>query len=253
MPAVPAGDPIAAIRDHSDMLAARLDHLAEAVTEAVADGDAGDTEALAVFSWYRNDLLPQIKATEATLYEAGRARTGTALLVRALESDHGQLRTIFEDLDAVEDPGQAAAAVGAARALLHAHLGKEVNLLLPALADEGVDVQQLIDDHPEMAGGDRKRAAVTAQVVKTESGEAPTIPPVSGTEEVDVRPLGHDARHGMILGKMQALTETGKLIIVNDHDPLPLKYQAEAMWPDQFVWKYLDEGPEAWRVSIERV
>jgi uncharacterized protein (DUF2249 family) len=70
---------------------------------------------------------------------------------------------------------------------------------------------------------------------------------------LDVRALSHQARHGVILGKMQALTDTGALILINDHDPLPLKYQAEAMWPDQFVWTYLDEGPEEWRVSIARV
>jgi uncharacterized protein (DUF2249 family) len=70
---------------------------------------------------------------------------------------------------------------------------------------------------------------------------------------LDVRALSHQARHGVILGKMQALTDTGALILINDHDPLPLKYQAEAMWPDQFEWTYLDEGPEEWRVSIARV
>ena len=84
-------------------------------------------------------------------------------------------------------------------------------------------------------------------------GRGAAIDPISGTEELDVRALSHQARHGIILGKMQALTEAGTLVLINDHDPLPLRYQADAMWPDQFEWTYVDEGPEQWRVEITRV
>jgi len=243
---------IDAIRRHGRALAQRLSELADAVSEAVDDGDDGQTEALALFGWYRGDLLPQFKATEAALYARGRERETTALLVQALTADHDQIKGLFETLDSVSAPGEAAAAAGAARALYEAHLARQNDLLLPGLAKAGVAIAGLIDDRPELAGGSRKQAEVKAQVVTAPDGQAPTIEPVTGTEELDVRTLSHQARHGVILGKMQALTETGALILINDHDPLPLKYQAEAMWPDQFVWTYLDEGPEEWRVSIAR-
>ncbi len=244
---------IDAIRRHGSALAQRLTELAAAVSEAVDDGDDGQTEALALFGWYRGDLLPQFKATEAALYARGRERETTALLVQALTADHDQLKDLFETLDSVSAPGEAAAAAGGARALYAAHLTRQNELLLPALAKAGVAIAGLLDDRPELAGCSRKQAEVKAQVVTAPDGQAPTIEPVTGTEELDVRTLSHQARHGVILGKMQALTETGALILINDHDPLPLKYQAEAMWPDQFVWTYLDEGPEEWRVSIARV
>jgi uncharacterized protein (DUF2249 family) len=243
---------IDAIRRHGDALAGRLSDLADAVVEAVDDGDDGRTEALALFGWYRGDLLPQFKATEAALYARGREREATALLVQSLTEDHEQLKVLFEALDSVSGPGDAAATAGAARARYAAHLARQNDLLLPALAAAGVDVAELVADRPELTGGTRKQAEVKAPVVTTPDGQAPTIEPVTGTEELDVRELTHQARHGVIRGKMQALTDTGKLILVNDHDPLPLKYQAEAMWPDQFVWTYLDEGPEEWRVSIAR-
>lgn len=240
-----------AIRRHGDLLASRLAELADAVSRAVADGEDGTTESLTLFSWYRGDLLPQFKAAEATVYARGRERETTALLVQALAADHGRLREIFESLDSVDGPGEAAATAGAAKVLYTAHLAKQSELLLPALANAGVSIAGLVADRPELAGGARKQAEIKAPVAS--GGGAPTIAPISGTEELDVRALPHQARHGVILGKMQALTATGALVLTNDHDPLPLKYQADAMWPDQFEWTYLDEGPDEWRVSIARI
>lgn len=242
----------AAIADHSRALLTRLGRLADAVLAAVDDGDDGATEALALFGWYRSDLLPQLKAMEATVYARGRERESTALLVQALLDGQERLRGRCEDLDSVEGPGQAAGAAAAVNALYAAQIAQESDRLLPELVRLGVDFDQVTADRPELIGGERRRVEVKAHLVTDADGSAPTIEPVTGTEELDVRPMSHEARHGVILGKMQALTATGKLIIVNDHDPLPLKYQAEAMWPDQFAWTYLDEGPEEWRVAIAR-
>jgi uncharacterized protein (DUF2249 family) len=42
------------------------------------------------------------------------------------------------------------------------------------------------------------------------------------------------------------------MVIINDHDPKPLRYQLAAERADQFVWTYEEEGPEVWRVRIDR-
>jgi uncharacterized protein (DUF2249 family) len=39
---------------------------------------------------------------------------------------------------------------------------------------------------------------------------------------------------------------------VNDHDPRPLRHQLAAERPDAFEWTYLEEGPDVWRVRIDR-
>jgi len=39
---------------------------------------------------------------------------------------------------------------------------------------------------------------------------------------------------------------------VNDHDPKPLRYQLAAERPNLFGWTYEAEGPDVWRVRIER-
>ena len=46
--------------------------------------------------------------------------------------------------------------------------------------------------------------------------------------------------------------DTG-FVLVNDHDPEPLRYQFEAEHAGQFTWLYLESGPEVWRVRIGRV
>ena len=36
----------------------------------------------------------------------------------------------------------------------------------------------------------------------------------------------------------------------NDHDPKSLCYQFVAEHKDEFSWRYLDQGPQVWRVEI---
>lgn len=70
--------------------------------------------------------------------------------------------------------------------------------------------------------------------------------------DLDVRPLAHWKRHDVIFTAYQALQPGAGFVLVNDHDPLPLRYQIEARYPGEFTWDYLETGPEAWRVRIGR-
>jgi uncharacterized protein (DUF2249 family) len=86
------------------------------------------------------------------------------------------------------------------------------------------------------------------------SSKATTPSPTdSQPVEVDVRTLPHAKRHEIIFAGLQHLAAGKALIIVNDHDPKPLRYQTEALWPGQFSWSYLEAGPVVWRVAITRV
>jgi len=40
------------------------------------------------------------------------------------------------------------------------------------------------------------------------------------------------------------------MILINDHDPKPLKYQLEAERTGQMDWEYILSGPEVWKVEI---
>ncbi len=70
--------------------------------------------------------------------------------------------------------------------------------------------------------------------------------------ELDVRSLAPARRHEVIFSTIDHLAAGGDLTLVNDHDPLPLRYQLEATRGDLFSWEYLEQGPTTWRVRIGR-
>lgn len=75
---------------------------------------------------------------------------------------------------------------------------------------------------------------------------------VSKMQVVDVREILPRDRHPVIFQVFDALAEAESFELVNDHDPKPLYYQLLHERPGQFDWKYLEQGPEIWRVTIER-
>ena len=70
--------------------------------------------------------------------------------------------------------------------------------------------------------------------------------------DLDVRVLAHGQRHESIFAKYRALAPGTGFVLVNDHDPKPLRYQFEAEHPGEFTWNYLESGPKVWRVRIGR-
>jgi uncharacterized protein (DUF2249 family) len=71
--------------------------------------------------------------------------------------------------------------------------------------------------------------------------------------ELDVRPLVHARRHDAIFTAFGALSPGAGFVLVNDHDPRPLRFQFEAQHPGRFTWDYVESGPRTWRVRIGRV
>ncbi len=81
----------------------------------------------------------------------------------------------------------------------------------------------------------------------------PIQPEPARAAELDVRTLPHGERHGTIFERLAALAARESFVIRNDHDPKPLRYQTESLWPGVFEWTYLEAGPAVWRVEITRV
>lgn len=69
---------------------------------------------------------------------------------------------------------------------------------------------------------------------------------------LDVRSEPPARRHQQIFSAHEALGEGEGFVLVNDHDPKPLRYQFEAEHAGQFTWEPLEEGPAVWRVRIGR-
>lgn len=59
-------------------------------------------------------------------------------------------------------------------------------------------------------------------------------------------------KHPTIFVRFDELTEGKSLTIHNDHDPKPLYYQLLGERGNTFVWEYLEQGPEWWKVRITK-
>lgn len=71
--------------------------------------------------------------------------------------------------------------------------------------------------------------------------------------ELDVRSMAPAQRHSSIFAQYRSLSAGSAFILINDHDPKPLKYQFDAEYTGEFTWNYLESGPSVWRVRIGRV
>jgi uncharacterized protein (DUF2249 family) len=70
------------------------------------------------------------------------------------------------------------------------------------------------------------------------------------TVELDVRVIPPREKHPTIFRTFDSLASGQAMVIINDHDPKPLKYQLEAERPGKFAWTYEADGPDVWRVRI---
>lgn len=68
--------------------------------------------------------------------------------------------------------------------------------------------------------------------------------------ELDIRIVPPREKHPAIFRTFDSLSPGQAFTLINDHDPVPLRYQFDATRTDQFEWKYLESGPDVWRVSI---
>jgi uncharacterized protein (DUF2249 family) len=88
------------------------------------------------------------------------------------------------------------------------------------------------------------------------AGSAPTIRECAGAADhdaiLDVRPIPGREKHAMIFQRWFDLPVGGHFVLLNDHDPVPLRYQFAAEFPAAFSWEYLPAGPDEFRVKITK-
>ncbi len=122
---------------------------------------------------------------------------------------------------------------------------------------------------PEVLGGDPVRHAAyqaaanlareqcfigkhLRREVEYRVGQVSVQAPEAAQDELDVRSLAPAQRHQLIFSTIDRLEAGRNLTLVNDHDPLPLRYQLEATRGNSFSWEYLEQGPKTWKVRIGR-
>ncbi|MBP9682196.1 MAG: DUF2249 domain-containing protein [Bacteriovorax sp.] len=69
---------------------------------------------------------------------------------------------------------------------------------------------------------------------------------------IEAQSIPAPERHNTIFKAFDNLEAGESIIIVNNHDPLPLLMQFEEQRPSQFAVSYLEKGPVSWQVKIAK-
>ncbi len=59
-------------------------------------------------------------------------------------------------------------------------------------------------------------------------------------------------KHPTIFARFDELQSGEHFILLNDHDPKPMYFQLLGERGDIFTWEYLEQGPQWWRIKIEK-
>lgn len=131
---------------------------------------------------------------------------------------------------------------------------REGGALCLATPYEPVSVRRALERHGFRHWSERLEAGHW-RVWFFRAADAEAAPPAARRAEaavLDVRPLPPQERHPTVLAAFDALEPGEAILLVNDHDPIPLAYQLQALRPGRFAWEYLEAGPVLWRVAISR-
>lgn len=71
-------------------------------------------------------------------------------------------------------------------------------------------------------------------------------------DELDVRQLPKPQKHPTIFSRFAELEVEDAFVLVNNHDPRPLRGEFERDHPGGYGWEYLEEGP-VWRIRISKL
>jgi len=86
---------------------------------------------------------------------------------------------------------------------------------------------------------------VVSQVL--EAGASVTV------SELDLRDTPRPQRHPLVFTAFDRLAEGESFVLINDHDPQPLRRQIERMREGEVAWEYIERAPELFRIRITRV
>jgi uncharacterized protein (DUF2249 family) len=228
----PTGRAQHVLRDRGEELLRELAAKVALVTELLLPLADREPSRDALLDFCTQRLARHLLAIDRVLYATAAGAAESRLLVRALRAQHDLVAARIADLKQADCSAEVAAAAQALVGVLEVSHHVEQQVLFPVLAVlPGVDLPALVDDFDlVLAGG-----------------------VLDKPEVVDVRQIPHGRRHPRIFGIYARLAPGESFILVNNHDPKPLRREFQAAYPDQFGWDYLEAGPHRWRVQICRL
>ncbi len=71
--------------------------------------------------------------------------------------------------------------------------------------------------------------------------------------DLDLRQTPRERRHSTVFYAFDQLAVGESFLLVNDHDPQPLRAQMEQLRPGELSWEYEVRGPYEFRIKVSRV
>lgn len=242
---------LASSRDAAAALETTRQLLAEYSAKTAAQ--SGDPTALA--RTLATDVKPVLARLAHALASAGNTQQ-VALLARLFDHSTTAANTAAARLAA--DPTEAHAGAAAQSAV--AALDVAAAEVLPVLASSAaVDMQALLADLSGSSAAAGQQATTTGAAVGASASPSPAGGGCAcgghddeGLAELDTRVIPHAIRHATIFGALDGLAPGRGILLVANHNPLPLLAQLEQRAAGKFAVEYLEQGPETFRLSMIR-
>ncbi|MDJ0312638.1 DUF2249 domain-containing protein [Arthrobacter sp. H35-D1] len=208
--------------------------------EELAQADQG-----ALVDFAEMELLP-LAAALAGAFQTADLSDDSLKLVASLATAHStRLVSATKELEVQEYPVNMVHAGGRLQEAVAVFVDQASELVLPALAQNpGVTLSQVLPAHTA--------TVATASEVPAQGGCACGGHDEPGLSELDTRVIPHAIRHATIFGALEGLTTGRGILLVANHNPLPLLAQLEQRAAGKFTVDYVENGPELWKLSMVR-
>ncbi len=167
------------------------------------------------------------------------------------ESDTAGGDVIVLDVRGLEPPEPMVRTLAALESLPDAATLVQINVRVPRfllpLLDERGFAYEIREQEPDLVRVFIRRAEAARSEPEPERDSD-----MPDQRTLDVRVIPPREKHPAIFETFAALAPGESFVLVNDHDPKPLRYQFQFEHEGEFGWEYLEQGPTVWRVQISR-
>lgn len=210
-----------------------------------AGGELAATDQGALVDFAEKELLPLSAALAAAFQSADSSVTSANVIASLAASHNTRLVSATKDLEVQESPVKMVHAGGALQEAVTVFVDQASELVLPALAQNpAVTLSALLPV--------RNSAATAESAAPAQGGCACGGHDDPGLSELDTRVIPHAIRHATIFGALEGLTTGRGILLVANHNPLPLLAQLEQRAAGKFTVDYVENGPELWKLSMVR-
>lgn len=206
-------------------------------------GELASADQSALVDFAQDQLIPLAQALAD-----GAGGSGVPALQGAAATHLARLVLTTKDLEIQETTPRMLFAAGKLSEAAEQFIAAAAESLLPELAQNpAVSLADLLPAPRPAEGGNPGGSQMPASPGCACGGHDEP-----GLAELDTRVIPHAIRHATIFGALEGLKPGKGILLIANHNPLPLLAQLEQRSPNTFAVDYVADGPEVWKLSMVR-